>query len=226
RDFTARLLNHQPVQYVLNEAWFYRLKLFVDEQVLIPRPETEELVDWVLKDPRTKSNYISALDIGTGSGCIALALKKNAPWLSVHACDVGAGAIQVAGKNALAVGADVHFHLMDILQPAQWSTLPVVDIIISNPPYIPLHNKAAMANNVLTYEPSLALFVPDEDPLQFYKAIASFALAHLSATGKLYFEIHEDMGMTVTTLLRDQGFTQLLLRKDLQGKDRMIAASR
>ena len=226
QDFTARLLQQQPVQYVLNEAWFYQLPLFVDEHVLIPRPETEELADWLLKDPLTKSTYTSALDIGTGSGCIALALKKNAPWLSVHACDISAGAINVASKNAHSLAIDIQFHLLNILEASAWSTLPMVDIIVSNPPYIPLSNQAFMATNVLAHEPALALFVADEDPLQFYHAIASFALAKLSAQGKLFFEIHEEMGAAVTALLHQHGFTEVLLKKDLQGKDRMVSARR
>jgi len=220
--YTNALLEHKPVQYVLKESWFYGMPLYVDENVLIPRPETEELADWMLKETGKKSAGTSVLDIGTGSGCIALAIKKNAPGLAVHACDISEAALQVAKKNAADNLLDVYFHQLDILSEAERSQLPLFDTIISNPPYIPEQDKKSMAANVLQYEPSLALFVPDNDPLLFYKAIAAFAKKHLQKSGKIYLEIHEDLAGAVTTLFASHGFDQLEIKKDLQGRERMV----
>ena len=231
--YTNALLNHTPLQYVLNEAWFYNMKLYVDENVLIPRPETEELVDWLVKEVRSRKSLIDSqshavnniLDIGTGSGCIPLAIKKNLPLLEVHSCDVSEAALNVAKKNAADLRLNIHFHLLDILSATARNQLPVFDIIISNPPYIPQRDKASMAANVIQYEPQLALFVADNDSLLFYKAIADFAELHLSENGSIYLEIHEQMGEAVINLYKEKGFSKIELRKDLQGRDRMIKAS-
>ena len=231
RDYSRALLANKPLQYVLHEAWFFGMKLYVDENVLIPRPETEELADWIIKDAR---NWVPklregignwALDIGTGSGCIPLAIKKNLPGIEVHAVDISEGALEVAKKNAATQKLDIHFHQLDILNEAARQTLPQFDIIVSNPPYIPQSDKATMAANVLQYEPHLALFVENEDPLLFYKAIAEFAHTHLKPGGIVYLEIHEEMAQAIIALYTKKGFSDIELRKDMQGRDRMLRAS-
>jgi len=226
--YTLALLDHTPVQYVLHEAWFYDMRLYVDESVLIPRPETEELVDWVVRDTMNLELGIrhSALDIGTGSGCIPLAIKKKLPALDVYACDISEAALNTAKKNAIDQQLSVHFHLLDILSPGDRGQLPMCDIIVSNPPYIPQKDKGTMAANVLQYEPALALFVADDDALLFYKAIADFAITHLNKNGAIYLEIHEDKGESVINLYRQRNFSNIELRKDMQGRDRLIRLTR
>ena len=232
-NYTHALLNHTPLQYVLHEAWFYGIKLYVDENVLIPRPETEELVDWVIKEVHS-SLFIThreglhtkkIIDIGTGSGCIPLAIKKSLPSFEVHSCDISEAALNVAGKNAAYLKLSVPFHLLDILLEKDRDQLPSFDIIISNPPYIPQKDKTAMAANVLQYEPHLALFVEDTDPLLFYNAIADFAISHLTKNGIIYLEIHEEMAQAVMHLYKQKGFANIELKKDLQGRDRMVRVS-
>jgi release factor glutamine methyltransferase len=237
-EIEQRLQKHEPVQYVLGEAWFYNLKLFVDKHVLIPRPETEELVYWILSDVKAKgldvfergpaeadvTTQLKILDIGTGSGCIALALKQAMPKAEVWGCDVSEEALNVARRNGSELDIRVDFQGVDILDEAQQRLLPTVDIIVSNPPYIPLKDKDAMHANVLNYEPHQALFVPDNDALKFYKAIAQFAKRRLYENGCLYFEIHEDLGPAVAELFDNEGYTTEL-RKDMQGKDRMVKAA-
>lgn len=222
--YTLQLLLHTPLQYVLEEAWFAAMPFYVNEHVLIPRPETEELVEWIV----TEAGALSApsiIDIGTGSGCIPVALKKKLPATDVHALDVSAGALAVARRNAATLEAQVTFHEVDILQPNRWAPLPVFDIIVSNPPYIKESEKAAMHNNVLEHEPHLALFVPDNDALLFYRTIAGFAQKHLKPGGLLFFEINEALGQETVDLLASERFTGIELQKDMQGKDRMIKAS-
>ncbi|MEO6314634.1 MAG: peptide chain release factor N(5)-glutamine methyltransferase [Chitinophagaceae bacterium] len=227
QSFTDELQTHKPLQYVLQEAWFYGMRLYVDENVLIPRPETEELVDWLIKEARKSAPPVrSVLDIGTGSGCIPLAIKKNLPAVEMYSCDISEGALQVAKRNAATHNLDIHFHALNILVEQDRNQLPLFDAIISNPPYIPVAEKAAMAANVLAFEPSLALFVPDDQPLLFYSAIAEFALAHLAASGIIYLEIHEALGAAVVALLKEKGFSGITIRKDLQGRDRMIQVRR
>lgn len=223
-NISSDLLANMPVQYVLGETWFYGLKLSVNKNVLIPRPETEELTDWIVQDLRkiNGSAPIRVLDIGTGSGCIPLGIKSKLPVAEVHACDISKGALEVAATNAKALGLAIELHEIDILAPSTAPDLPVFDVIVSNPPYIPLSDKSQMAPNVLEYEPSLALFVSDDDPLLFYRRIASFAKHQLKPAGHLYFEIHESMGAAVVQLLLNNGFEQVEVRKDLQGKERMI----
>jgi len=162
------------------------------------------------------------LDIGTGSGCIPLAIKKKLPGFETHACDISEAALAVAKKNAASQQLHVAFHHLDILAAAQWRSLPLFDIIVSNPPYIPEADKLSMAANVLNFEPTRALFVADNDPLLFYRAIADFAATHLSEKGCIYLEIHEHMGEAVIQLYQEKGFAGIELRKDMQGKDRMI----
>lgn len=225
-DFTAQLLQHKPVQYVLHEAWFAGMKFFVNETVLIPRPETEELVEWiVLENQKSKVKSQKVLDIGTGSGCIPVALKKKLPLLEVHALDVSTSALEVAKQNAATIGTEIIFHQIDILNNDQWNKLPGFDIIVSNPPYIKQSEATEIQNNVLQHEPHLALFVPDDDALLFYKTIAWFGLQHLNQNGFLFFEINESLGKEVKELLLQNGYSNIELRKDMQGKDRMIKAT-
>ncbi len=220
---TKALLAHTPVQYVLGKTWFAGMPFMVNENVLIPRPETEELVDWIVQSNTTPVKK-AILDIGTGSGCIPITLKKKMSFALVEAMDISANAIAIAQQNATALGADVHFYTLDIFDKQATSELGIYDIIVSNPPYIKQSEATDMLANVLQYEPAIALFVPDEDALVFYKAIAVFAKSHLGQNGQLFFEINEALGAAVCTLLEEHGFTAVELRKDLQGKDRMVKA--
>jgi release factor glutamine methyltransferase len=223
-EYIERLMKHEPVQYVLNESWFCGFKFYVDRNVLIPRPETEELVEWIISDCKFPINELTILDIGTGSGCIPISLKQKLRKAEVWGCDVSKEALHVAKKNAALLGADVNFLQLDFLDKQQWSQLSSFDIIVSNPPYIPEKDAATMHPNVLQYEPSTALFVPDNDPLIFYKAIAEFGKQHLNEGGSIYLEIHEDLGEVTTKMLQANGYTTEL-KKDMQGKDRMVKAN-
>lgn len=216
-----RLLTHEPIQYVLNEAWFCGLKLHVDKNVLIPRPETEELVEWIIANCKFPVDALKMLDIGTGSGCISIALKRRIRKAEVWSCDISDAALLVAKKNATALGTDIKFLQLDFLDEQQISSLPFFDIIVSNPPYVPARDKAQMQPNVVNYEPATALFVPDNDPLIFYKAIAAFGKQKLNPGGVIYFEIHEGLAESTINLLQSEGYTTVL-KKDMQGKDRMI----
>ncbi len=239
-----QLLTHRPVQYVLNEAWFYGLKFEVNESVLIPRPETEELVDWIVKDVRsmkyevrskaapsydspltTQDLSLSLLDIGTGSGCIPVSIKKNIPALDITAIDVCSEALHTAINNAVNHEAEINFQLIDFLDENKWNELGKYDIIVSNPPYIKSSEAKTMSQHVLDYEPHKALFVPDEDGLLFYRKIADFALTHLNSHGVVYLEINQQLGKETAELFQQKGFT-VELRKDMSGNERMIKASR
>lgn len=236
-DYTKALLNHTPVQYVLHEAWFAGMKFFVDENVLIPRPETEELVEWIAETVNGEWSMVnngtavdkgkfSLIDIGTGSGCIPIALKKKFIEVDAYGIDVSEKALNVARQNAVYNNVDVHFENMDILDKTAWPALPLFDIIVSNPPYIAQSEANEMQNNVLMHEPHIALFVPDNDPLLFYNAIADFALLHLRQNGLLFFEINEAFGREVIEMLTIKGFVKTEIRKDLQGKERMVRGRR
>lgn len=218
--FAAELLAGRPVQYVLGECWFCGMKFFVDEQVLIPRPETEELVEWVISEVSGGT----LLDVGTGSGCIAISLARRLPAAAVYACDVSPGALAVARQNATALGGEVRFQQLDFLDEGRWAELPAVRWLVSNPPYIPYSERGTMAAHVVDNEPALALFVPDEDALVFYRALGKFARRRLETDGALYAEIHEDLGAAVREILLAQGAKEVILRKDLQGKHRMVKA--
>ena len=231
--FLERLKKHEPIQYILGETEFCGLKFKVNPSVLIPRPETEELVEWVsphpLRDfrPMGEENppfggWGGFLDIGTGSGCIAVALKKKFPSVNVTAMDISAEALALAKENAALNEVYIEFIQDDILHPT--ATNRKWDVIVSNPPYIPHAGKAEMASGVLDFEPHLALFVPDDDPLLFYRRIADFALEHLTSQGRLYFEIHQSLGRQCCLLLESMGFRSVELRKDLSGNDRMISS--
>jgi release factor glutamine methyltransferase len=224
-QYIERLMAHEPVQYVLNEAWFCGLKLYVDKSVLIPRPETEELVEWIIDGCRFPIDQLSILDIGSGSGCIAIALKRRLGKAEVWSCDLSTDALQVARKNATAVGVDVNFIELDFLDVKQRATLPFFDIIVSNPPYIAIQEAKDMRPNVLAYEPSAALFVPDNDPLVFYKAIVDFGSTHLKKNGSIFAELNEVYGEKTAELFNTQDFIAEI-KRDMQQKERMIKAVR
>jgi release factor glutamine methyltransferase len=214
-----------PIQYLLGTTYFYGSEFIVDENVLIPRPETEELVDWIIK-LNTKlalKKNIKILDIGTGSGCIAISLAKNIPNSVVFAIDVSDIALAVAEKNAILNNVSVTFLHQNILETNQFDQK--FDIIVSNPPYVRILEKAEIKPNVLDNEPHLALFVPDNDPLIFYKKIAKLAAANLNPNGQLFFEINQYLGKETQDLLESLGLKNIELRKDIYGNDRMIAGN-
>jgi release factor glutamine methyltransferase len=217
----------KPVQYILGTAEFYGLTFLVNAATLIPRPETEELVEWVLESPNLKveSQKLSVLDIGTGSGCIAISLKKNLKYANVSAIDISANALATAKQNAIINEADVTFIEHDILSTDYLKIASLKpDIIVSNPPYVTLQDKTQMHVNVNNFEPHTALFVPENDPLIFYRAIADFAAAHLNVNGLLFFEINENFGKQTVELLQYKGFMSIELRQDMSGRDRMVKA--
>lgn len=236
QDQLKRLLTHEPIQYILNKTWFYGMELYVDNSVLIPRPETEELVDWIVRDVKKSgadvferhpaqadvTSQLKILDIGTGSGCIALALKKAMPKAEVWGCDISEKALNVARRNGSMRDIRVDFQGINFLHETQQHALPTVDIIVSNPPYIPMQDKDTMHPNVLHYEPHTALFVPNDDALLFYKAIARFGKKRLYKNGSIYLEIHENLGNAVIDLFRSEGYGQTKIKKDMQGKERMV----
>jgi len=217
----ARMLQHEPIQYVLNEAPFMGLLLEVNQHTLIPRPETEELVSWVLEDH--PENNIRVLDAGTGSGCIAMALKQQQLSWEITAGDLSLEALQVAAKNAARYQFHIHFAEMDMLNPQDPGWGGKYQVIVSNPPYIPHKDKVSMEAHVTAYEPSTALFVPDENPLLFYKALVAAAPLHLEKGGWLYIEINEGLGDATLQLFQNVEW-QAELRKDFQGNNRMIRA--
>lgn len=215
------LKKNRPLQYVLQKAHFLDLSFYVDERVLIPRQETEELVDWVLKDT-DKESKIKVLDLCTGSGCIAVSLAKYLPLSEVCAVDISLEALSVAEQNAKSNGVSVQFIQKDILKDTDF--LEKFDVIISNPPYVRECEKAEILPNVLCYEPHLALFVPDENPLIFYDKIADLAKKNLTKNGKLFFEINQYLGEMTQNLLINKGFSAVELRHDLSNNLRMLKA--
>lgn len=244
------LKQHKPIQYIFGKADFYGLKFIVNKHVLIPRPETEELVELIIsrtkkqesrienqepgitgQEPRAKgqdlahlASHVSILDIGTGSGCIPVALKKNIPLAKVYALDISREALEAAKQNAEMNNVDVEFFLHDILSATDKLPDPDLkfDIIVSNPPYICVSEKEQMQNNVLDHEPHLALFVNDKDPLLFYRSIAGFALKNLKPNGKLYFEINQALGPETKILLEKKGFKNVVLVKDINNNNRIL----
>ncbi|WP_309640158.1 peptide chain release factor N(5)-glutamine methyltransferase [Flavobacterium sp.] len=213
-----------PIQYILGKTSFYGLDFEVDENVLIPRPETEELVDWILMDCKTvRWQDGKIVDIGTGSGCIAISLAKNLPQAHVAAIDVSEKALNVAKKNAILNEVDVTFIHQNILETEDLKA--TFDIIVSNPPYVRNLEKTEIKNNVLAHEPHLALFVEDDDALLFYKKIAVLAQKNLKENGQLFFEINQYLGKEMIDLLSSMGFVEVELRQDIYGNDRMISAT-
>lgn len=217
------LTKNKPIQYITKNAYFYGLNFYVNEKVLIPRQETNELVDWVLMSV-THSKPIKILDIGTGSGCIAITLKKNLPLSEVFAIDISNEAIQVAQKNANDNEVEINFLQKNILEINDLKSN--FDIIISNPPYVRELEKLEMAPNVLDNEPHLALFVPDNNPLLFYEKITEIALKNLTEDGMLFFEINQYLSEETKKMIENKGFKNVTLRKDLQENYRMILAKK
>jgi release factor glutamine methyltransferase len=221
-QMVGRLKNQEPIQYILGKTEFCGLPLRVNHHVLIPRPETEELVQWAIAEQKTPPSSI--LDIGCGSGCIALAMKKAFPSSIVSGCDISSGALEIARENAILNHLEVAFWEADILNREAFQGWKQTELIISNPPYVTIGEKKWMKRNVLDYEPHQALFVPDEDPLHFYRQIAEFAGKWLCRKGTLYFEINEHFGAEMTQLLDQMNFSEIVVRKDFRGNERMVRA--
>jgi release factor glutamine methyltransferase len=217
------LMHNRPIQYILGHTDFYGLKLRVDERVLIPRPETEELVEWIVKTYKTVGPT-RILDIGTGSGAIALALRKNLPDAEIWAMDLSAEALEVASENGAALLLSVKWINADITNSNHYHQFPLFDVIVSNPPYVTKTDKALMQANVLDYEPTGALYVSDTDPLVFYRYIIAFAKAHLKSGSSIFMEINERFGDEMRGLLAASGFCDIELRHDLRGRMRMVMA--
>jgi release factor glutamine methyltransferase len=219
----SRLKSHEPIQYILGETEFFGLPFFTVPGVLIPRPETEELVQWIIQENQHSEPVV--LDIGTGSGCIAVSLRKNIPGSTVLACDISPVCINTARRNAELNQTEVTVLNYDILSNSPHIEFQELDILVSNPPYVRESEKKFMQKNVLDFEPELALFVADRDPLLFYSAIADFALIHLKNGGKLYFEINEALGNECVEMLQKKGFSDLVLKRDIHDKNRMIRSA-
>jgi release factor glutamine methyltransferase len=223
RDALAQLQKNRPIQYIIGVTHFLDTKIKVQEGVLIPRPETEELAAMILRDSRHRQyEDLSLLDIGTGSGCIPVAIKKQMPGIDVNALEISPVALQIAEENSIRNQCKIKFILADILDRQGWKNFPGYNIIVSNPPYIPESEGSSMHPNVVDYEPHEALFVSDEDPLRFYTAIAEFAFLHLVRPGSLYLEINERFGNQLKVLLLSTGFDKVEILKDIHGKDRFI----
>ena len=222
------LLRWRPVQYVLGEAWFMNMRFKVDERVLIPRPETEELVEWVTsavkEEMMGRIGQRRILDIGTGSGCIPIALKSTLSEASIWSLDASEDALALARENARILRADVHFLHVDVLDDRSLPEIPEVDIIVSNPPYVLENDRADMRPNVIDWEPHMALFVEGSDPLLFYHRIAELGLMKLSERGQVFVEIQETMSDAVVSLFRARGYREIEARRDLSGRDRMVKA--
>ena len=221
-SYTESLKSEIPIQYILGHTEFFGCEIALSSDVLIPRPETEELVKWIIDDYKSKA--VRILDIGTGSGCIAIALKKNLPESKLIAIDISRGALKLAKKNAEKNDTEIDFIEADILKDKQIGSREKYDVIVSNPPYVTVSEKSKMSNNVLKYEPHVALFVADNDALLFYRKICLFAKNNLQTGGRLYFEINEQYGKEVCLLLESFGFKDIILKKDIEGKDRMVNA--
>ncbi len=221
-----RLKNHEPIQYIIGETEFYGLPFKVNNHTLIPRPETEELVEWIISEINKQQSSIvnlKLLDIGTGSGCIAISLAKNLPNSRISALDISEEALKIARENAEMNEVEVEFFQTNILKV---KTLPKqYDFIVSNPPYVRELEKKQMQPNVLNFEPDSALYVKDEDPLLFYRAISQLAKHHLQPDGKLFFEINEYLADELKLLLKSEGFKNIEVKKDLFGRDRMLKCS-
>ena len=222
-DILARLKKAEPLQYILGEASFYGRSFHVTPDVLIPRPETEELIEWIVDDH--PEPHLHVLDIGTGSGCIPVTLAHLLDRPVLTAWEVSDAALSIARSNAARHGAVVNFVQTDVLRPELPATEPV-DLLVSNPPYVTEKERGNMEANVLEWEPELALFVPDEDPLRFYRRLADIGSQLLAPQGQLYVEINRAYGEAVVRLLQGQGYRAVELRKDLSGNDRMIKAIR
>ena len=223
----TELQQEKPIQHITGEAWFYGLRFEVNENTLIPRPETEELVEFILKETsnfQLPASSLNILDIGTGTGCIPISLKANLPQANFSAIDVSEQALEVAKRNAASNKAEINFIQANILEVLDLNQN--FDIIVSNPPYVRNLEKQEIKKNVLDYEPHLALFVEDTDALLFYRKIAQLALKNLSPNGLLFFEINQYLGKETVELLENLGFKNIELKKDIYGNDRMIKCTR
>lgn len=221
-DFTNRLKLGEPMQYILGEAWFMGNRFKVSKDTLIPRPETEELVAWVLEDlKQIDFSQISLIDIGTGSGCIPISIKAKNPPVNIVAVDISNKAIKIAEENAAKLNCSIQFKVLDFLDESTWTKLEPVHIIVSNPPYIKELEKSAMHQNVVNFEPHQALFVPDNDALIFYRKILQFSKSHLLPGGSIYLEINESLGNEVVSLF-SSSYELVELKKDIFEKDRMV----
>ncbi len=223
KEDSKKLLAGTPLQYVTGEAYFYKESFYVNNDVLIPRPETEELVDIIIKENTSK--HVKILDIGTGSGCIAISLQKYLNNAVVEGIDVDEKAVAVAKKNAENLEVKLQLTKRDFLKWKQWQNDKTYDIIVSNPPYIPAKEMNKMDKNVTDHEPHIALFVENEDPIIFYREIANFAKMHLAQKGKIYLETHYDNAETVKELFEENGFAAIL-RKDMSGNERFVFCSK
>ncbi len=223
QSFTSRLQNHEPIQHIIGETEFFSLKFRVNSHTLIPRPETEELIRWIIED-HSQNEQLKILDIGTGSGCIPISLASHFFNAKIDAIDISKEAIEVAKSNAKLNKVKINFINLDILNCDALEEK--YDIIISNPPYIRDLEKIEIQNNVLNFEPHIALFVPDNDPLIFYRKISELANKSLHPDGKLYFEINEYLGKEMTDLLKHQNYQDIILKKDIFGKDRMTRSTK
>ena len=224
KNIIIRLQNEEPIQYILKKTTFYGLPFIVDKNTLIPRPETEELVAWIIKEASKiklqKGKKLSILDIGTGTGCIAISLAKNISKTHISALDISEDALKIAKQNALLNNVEIDFYEIDILNT---NSLPQqFDIIVSNPPYVRESEKIGIKKNVLQNEPHIALFVENENPLLFYKKIADLAKKYLSEKGVLFFEINQYLEKETVKMLEKKGFKNIDLKKDLFGNYRMI----
>jgi len=223
-EAVLKLLRDIPLQYVLGKAFFMDMELIVNPSVLIPRPETEELVSLILKHQkgRNTDHGLNILDVGTGSGCIAIAIKKYLPESNVTAIDISEEALKVANDNAKGNQVEINFRQADILDQTQWDDLPRFDLIVSNPPYVTHREKTMMKRNVLDHEPHTALFVSDSDPLVFYREIIALAQIKLSTEGSLWFEINEMFGEELRDMALSQGFNEVNIIFDFRGKSRFL----
>jgi release factor glutamine methyltransferase len=220
------LLNGMPVQYAIGKSWFLGRQFTVNQDVLIPRPETEELVQWIINDNTEKHTHAwSIIDVGTGSGCIPISLKLELSKVQITSCDVSENALFIARLNAADLSADIHFIHLNFTNQESWKQLKKYDIVVSNPPYIPLAERELLHANVREYEPAIALFVPSEDPLLFYKSIAAFGKVHLNKGGTIYCELHVDYAKDTRKMFELYGYSNVIVKKDMHGNDRMLRAS-
>lgn len=216
-----RLIEKEPLQYVLGEAWFCGFQFYVAQGALIPRPETEELVEWVISNCRFPVESLEILDVGTGSGCIAISLKRRIRSATVYAMDISKEAMQIAKQNASKLGTDIHFIHQDLLNQNEWQQLPLFDFIVSNPPYVTPAEKNEMTPQVLEFEPPEALFTPTQDPLLYYRALASLFLLKKKKNSQLFCEINPLYAAQLSNDWREMGIC-CEIKLDMQGKERMI----
>lgn len=225
QQMKAELLTAKPLQYVLGYSWFMERQFEVNKHVLIPRPETEELVYWIINDHQGEQKILDVLDIGTGSGCIPISLKLAMPEWNITSCDISGDALRVATSNAQTLNAAIELKELDFLDKEKWSALGIYDIVVSNPPYIPETEREQLHANVREHEPGTALFVPSNDALLFYRNIAEFGKTHLKQYGSIYCEVHVDYANDTEALFREMAYSQTELRKDMHGNLRMLKAS-